>query len=119
LKRRAAALALVAVAAGGATAAAARAPVAIGVSEREFHIASYRPAVSPGPVSFNVTNFGQDTHNLVVRGPGGFAVRSSAIKAGQRLTLRATLRRPGTYMLLCTRANHARIGMKAKLVVRR
>jgi plastocyanin len=31
----------------------------------------------------------------------------------------ATLRRPGTYLLLCTRANHSKLGMRAKLTVRR
>jgi plastocyanin len=35
------------------------------------------------------------------------------------MTLSVKLRREGTYMLLCTRADHLRRGMKTKLVVRR
>jgi plastocyanin len=119
MRRRIALATLLALAALGTTAATARAPLAIGIAEREFHISSYRSTVKPGPVRFYVSNLGQDTHNLVVRGPRGFSAATTEIKAGQRATLTATLRRPGTYVLLCTRANHARIGMKAKLVVLR
>ena len=117
MRRRILLSTLLALAALGSAAATAKAPVAIGIAEREFHISSYRATVKPGLVKFNVSNLGQDTHNLVVRGPRGFSAATAEIKAGQRVTLTATLRRPGSYMLLCTRANHARIGMRAKLVV--
>ena len=97
----------------------ARAPVAVGVAQREYRISTYRKAVKPGPVKFNVTNFGEDTHNLVVTGPRRFRVVGPDIDSGDRAALVVTLRRPGTYSLLCTRANHLSLGMRAKLVVRR
>jgi plastocyanin len=104
-----------------ALAAAALASTPVGVAEREFRISLYRPVVPPGEVRFNVTNFGEDTHDLaVVRGPRGFRrAYSPEIRAGQRALLTARLTRPGTYSLICTLADHAARGMRAKLVVRR
>jgi plastocyanin len=97
----------------------ARSPVAIGVSEREFHITAFRKTVAPGPVRLNVENLGQDTHNLVIRGPRGYSHRGPDLAAGDRAVVAATLARPGTYTLLCTRANHESLGMKTRIVVRR
>ena len=91
----------------------------VGVAEREFRISVYRPAVQPGPVRFNVRNFGEDVHNLVVRGPRGFRAASGDIRAGDKATLTVRLRRPGTYRLLCTKADHVARGMAARLRVRR
>jgi plastocyanin len=119
MRRRAIAAALLALAAFGSAAAAARAPVTLGVAEREFRISTYRDAVKRGPVKFNVTNFGQDTHNLVIVGPKGYRVNGPDVGPGTRAAVSATLRRPGSYYLLCTRANHRKLGMKAKLIVKR
>jgi plastocyanin len=96
-----------------------RRAVAVGVAEREFTISAYRRTVPPGRVRFNVTNFGEDTHNLVIRGPRGYTATSEEIRAGRRTTLETTLRRPGTYRLLCTQADHLGRGMRTKIVVRR
>ena len=102
-----------------AWAASSRPPVAIGVAEQEFHITAYRKTVAPGRVRVNVQNLGQDTHNLVVRGPRGYLLQGPDVRAGQRATVNAKLLRPGTYMLLCTRANHEALGMWTKITVRR
>ena len=117
--RRALLTGVLVVAATGTAVCEARAPVAIGVAEREFRISAYRKVVKPGPVKFNVTNYGEDTHDLVVRGPRGFQAASAEIDSGARTSLTVTFRRPGTYTLLCMRANHASLGMRAKLLVRR
>jgi uncharacterized cupredoxin-like copper-binding protein len=118
--RRAVLVALsVAAAAGVVAPATARAPVAIGVAQHEFRISTYRKAVKPGPVKFNITNFGEDTHNLVVKGPRGFLANGPDVEPGDRAAFPLRLRRRGTYHLLCTRANHLSLGMRAKLVVRR
>lgn len=100
---------------------AARAAVtAVGVAQREFRIAVYRSSVRPGTVRFNVRNYGEDAHNFVVRGPRGFrTVATPEIRSGDRTTLTANLRRPGTYRLLCTTADHLARGMRATLRVRR
>jgi uncharacterized cupredoxin-like copper-binding protein len=118
MRRRVALATLLALAALGSTAATARAPKSLGVAEREFHITPYAGAVKRGPVKFNLNNLGQDTHNLVVKGPHGFKAQGPDVEAGGRASFTVNLRRKGTYTLLCTRANHYKLGMKARLTVR-
>jgi len=119
MKRKVMLAAMLAIAAFGSTAATARAPKTIGIAEREYRISTYVWKVKPGPVKLNVSNFGQDTHNLVVIGPKGFRAQGPDVEPGGRGSFGATLRRPGTYLLLCTRANHTKLGMRAKLTVKR
>jgi plastocyanin len=103
----------------GAAPSAHRASTAVGVGEREFHISVYRPVVTPGALRLNVTNRGEDVHDLVVLdGRGRRLATSGEIGAGARATIRVTLRRTGTYRLLCTRNDHAARGMRARLRVR-
>jgi len=92
-------------------------PTAVGVAQREFHITPYRRSVAVGAVKLNIRNYGEDTHNLVVRGPGGFSAIGPDVDSGSTATWTVKLRRPGTYSLLCTRANHLKLGMKSKLKV--
>ena len=94
------------------------AATAVGVAQHDFHLTAYRRTVRPGKVKFNITNLGQDTHNLVIAGPRGFRVEGPDVASGERASLPVTLRRQGTYQLLCTRANHLSLGMRTKLVVR-
>ncbi len=124
MRRLLAALAVLSVVAPAALAAGPSAPApsggtAIGVAQREFYITAYRRTVAPGLVRFNVRNFGEDTHNFVVRGPRGYLKAGPDVSAGDSMTLAVKLRREGTYLLLCTRADHLRRGMKTKLVVRK
>jgi plastocyanin len=100
--------------------AAAKAPVtSVGVSEREFHISPYRTTVPPGSVKFNVHNFGEDTHNLVILGPKGFVAVGPDVDSQQNGSFTAKLRKPGTYTLICTRADHAKLGMKTRIKVKK
>ena len=101
-----------------ADAAATPPPTAIGIGEREYRIAIYRPRVRPGRLKLNVRNLGEDVHDLVVR-RGGRRVGglSTVVKPGATATLRLTLRTPGRYQLVCTVADHEARGMKATLVV--
>jgi plastocyanin len=108
-----------AAAAPAGSAPAHRASGAVGVAEREFRISVYRPTLAPGTYRFNVTNFGEDAHNLIVRGPGGYSSATTVdIKAHETATLKATLRRAGVYRLICTKPLHRSLGMQAKVVVR-
>jgi plastocyanin len=105
--------------AGPATAASAR-TTAVGVAEREFRISLYRATVAPGLVRFNVTNFGEDAHDLAVVAPGGRTLAvSPEIRSERRHTLSVRLRRHGVYSLLCTKLDHAARGMRARVRVRR
>jgi plastocyanin len=93
---------------------------AVGVGEREFTITPYRTSVPAGLVRFNVTNFGEDGHNLsVIRvSDGKMLAESPEIRDEKQYTLRVTLKRPGTYRLYCTIPGHKRLGMKSKISVK-
>lgn len=89
---------------------------AVGVGEREFTLTPYRRSAPRGIVRFNVTNYGEDTHDLTVLDRKGRTVaHSPEIRAGARSALRAKLKRPGVYRLLCTVADHAARGMRARI----
>jgi plastocyanin len=98
----------------------ARAPTAVGIGEREYAIAVYRPRVAPGALKLAIRNLGEDVHDLVVRRAGrrvgGLA---TVVKPGATATLRLTLRRTGRYQLVCTVADHEARGMRATLRVAR
>lgn len=96
-------------------------PVPVGVGLREYRISVYRPAVRVGRVVFNLTNFGEDAHDLQVRGPRGYRSRISPDvgAAGGRLAFRVTFTRPGTYQLLCPKPGHVKLGMRTTLRVTR
>jgi plastocyanin len=98
--------------------AAATPPTSVGVGEREFAIAIYRPRVRPGKLKLNVRNLGEDVHDLVVkRGGKRVGGLTTIVKPGATATLRLTLRQTGRYTLICTVADHEQRGMKATLVV--
>jgi plastocyanin len=111
----------IALAGGGAARSAPhahRASVAVGVAEREWGISSYRTKVKPGRVRFNVTNFGQDAHNLQVVGPHGYrSAVTPDIKAHDHHTLSINLKRPGIYRLVCTKPGHVQRGMRTAIRV--
>jgi plastocyanin len=93
---------------------------AVGMSAREFSFGVYRPRVPAGRVRLNIHNFGEDLHDLQVRGPHGY--RSSVspeIEPGETISFRVRLRRPGRYVLICLQPGHASQGMKAHLTVRK
>jgi uncharacterized cupredoxin-like copper-binding protein len=100
--------------------AAALAATPVGIGESEYQIDVYRPVVHAGAVRFNVSNDGEDPHDLQVVDPRGRAIAQSPdVRSGDRFTLRAHLRRPGTYVLLCTKPGHAALGMRATLRVKK
>jgi plastocyanin len=96
----------------------ARAATAVGIGEREFTIAVYRPRVHPGALKFTIRNLGEDVHDLVVRRNGKrVGGLRTAVKPGETASLRLTLRRIGSYQLVCTVADHQARGMRATLHV--
>ena len=91
---------------------------AIGIGEREFKIAVYRPRVRAGKLRFNVRNLGEDDHDLVVRRAGRrIGGLHAVVHPGAVAALRLTLRHPGGYQLVCTVADHEARGMRATLRV--
>lgn len=109
------------VAALAASAAALAAATPVGVSEREWSLAVYRTSVPAGVVAFNVRNYGEDPHDLAVRGPSpsrALRGRTPEIRPAANASLRVTLRKAGRYELLCTLPGHAKAGMRTTITVR-
>jgi hypothetical protein len=103
-----------------APAAAAARPTAVGVGEREWRIALYRPWVPAGLVKFNVKNFGEDGHDFVVRNARGVTrARLPELGAGETASVTARLLRRGRYTAYCSLPGHRELGMQAVLRVRR
>lgn len=119
-----AALAAALIVAAGASAPVAgarraRAATAVGIGAREFRFAIYRASVPAGGVRFNVTNYGQDGHDLVVLDRRGRALASSGeVRSGAQASVAVRLA-PGTYRLRCDLADHARRGMHTTIRVTR
>ena len=91
----------------------------VGVGAREYRLAAYRTSVPRGTVRFNLANYGEDGHDLVVRATGGRELgRTGEVRAGKRTTLQLRLA-PGTYRLICDLADHEVRGMRATLKVTR
>ena len=112
---RAAIFAACVLAASAATPLAAARPTAVGVSQLEFRIAIHRETVPTGRVRLNVSNLGEDGHDLVVRRKRRVVARLRELRPGERATLRTRLRRPGRYRLVCTIADHEARGMRSVL----
>jgi len=91
----------------------------VGVSAREYRFGVYRAAVPAGGVALNVHNFGEDAHDVQVRGPRGYrSARSPEIRPGDTLRFEVALHRPGRYVLVCLKPGHLAHGMRAVLTVR-
>jgi uncharacterized cupredoxin-like copper-binding protein len=91
----------------------------VGVGAHEYRFGVYRTAVPAGAVRFNVHDFGEDAHNLVVLGPGGYrSAVSPDVRPGVDVTFQVRLRRRGLYRLVCVKPGHAARGMRATLRVR-
>ena len=110
----ASALALAAVPSGGLPPS-----TAVGMSAREYSFGVYRTRVPAGRVRLNIHNFGEDAHDVKVRGPYGYLSSTSPeIEPDETLSFTVRLRRPGRYTLYCTLAGHRARGMVAHLTVR-
>lgn len=103
-----------------ATAAAAIPTTPVGVGLDEFRLVAYRRTVVPGFVKLNVTNLGEDPHDLALRTPGGRLLgRTAKLLPGERATLRIRLRAEATHTLVCTLGDHERLGMRTRISVRK
>jgi hypothetical protein len=97
----------------------AQAPGRLGVSATEFHLTLSRGSVKAGPVIIQLQNDGQDVHDLLLHRIGGKRTYSFPVTSpGGRSALTVRML-PGRYRLWCSLANHAQLGMRAVLRVRR
>lgn len=98
---------------------AAVAATNVGVGAREWRLSVYTTEVKRGLVSFNVHNFGEDPHDLRVRGPQRFrSPRMPEVRPGENGSLVVRLPRKGRYALVCTLPGHEKLGMRATIRVR-
>jgi hypothetical protein len=101
------------------TAHATAAPARLGVGASEFHLMLSRAAVKAGPVVIELQNDGQDPHDLRLRRVGGTRTYLIPLTSpGRHTDVRLKLL-PGRYRLWCSVADHAQLGMRAVLRVRR
>ena len=99
--------------------ATAVAPARLLIGAKEFQLTLSRAAIKAGPAAIQLANYGEDPHDLRLRRVGGTRVYAiGTVTPGDVGELDARLL-PGTYRLWCSLANHAALGMRTKLVVKR
>jgi plastocyanin len=90
---------------------------AVGVSEREWSVTLGRLKAPHGRITFYITNFGQDDHDLRIRRRHGVQIaHTGRIASGGQATLTVRLK-PGVYNVFCDIPGHKQAGMLARLRV--
>ena len=79
----------------------------------EMKIVMTAKTVPRGKVVFNVTNRGQDPHDLKIAGK-----KTPVLAPGKSATLSVRFPKAGSYRFICTVPGHAAAGMKGVLKVR-
>jgi uncharacterized cupredoxin-like copper-binding protein len=94
-------------------------PARLGVRATEFHFTLSRASVKAGRAVIQLQNYGEDSHDLRLRRIGGTRTYAIPVTApGKQASIQLRLL-PGRYRLWCSVANHAQLGMRAVLRVRR
>jgi plastocyanin len=91
-------------------------PARTGVDLDEWAVRSSYRTLAAGRVDFNVTNVGEDDHNLVVRS-GAQDLGHLDLSPGADGTLTLTLP-GGTYVLYCSLTGHEAAGMRTEVTVK-
>lgn len=93
-------------------------PPRLGVIAKEFRLTLTRPYVLAGELVLELNNQGGDVHNLRVAPVSGGPViaRIGDTSPRQKRTVVVPVK-PGTYRMWCALPQHAKLGMKADLVV--
>jgi hypothetical protein len=83
----------------------------------EFHYRLSRVRIPAGAVRIELANFGQDEHDLTLQRVGSTTIyQLPKALPGQRQIVNLRLK-PGVYVLSCSLANHAALGMHSQLRV--
>jgi hypothetical protein len=99
--------------------ATAAAPARLLVSANEFQLTLSRASIKAGPAVIQLANYGEDAHDLRLRRIGGTRVYKIGTTAPADVGELDAKLLPGTYKLWCSLADHAALGMRTKLVVKR
>jgi hypothetical protein len=101
------------------TAQSSAAPAQVGVGATEFHLVLSRSAVNAGRVVLELQNDGEDVHDLRLRRIGGTRTYAFPLTRPGARSTRVLKLLPGRYRLWCSVADHAQLGMRAVLRIRR
>jgi hypothetical protein len=101
------------------TAQSSASPARLGVGATEFHLVLSRSSVQAGHAVLELQNAGEDVHDLRLRRIGGSRTYSFPLTRPGARSTRALKLLPGRYRLWCSVADHAQLGMRAVLRVRR
>jgi plastocyanin len=92
-------------------------PARVQVAADEFTLTPSRSRIKAGPAIVQLSNFGEDPHDLRLRRTGGTRTYAIATTApGDDTNLEVKLL-PGRYTLWCSIADHRRRGMQTTLLV--
>jgi hypothetical protein len=94
-------------------------PARVGVEATEFHLVLSRVSVKAGRVVIELQNGGEDVHDLRLRRIGGTRNYVFPLTRPGARSTRTVKLLPGRYRLWCSVADHAHLGMRAVLRVRR
>ena len=94
-------------------------PARVQIVAQEFRLSLSRRTIKAGLAVLELSNMGQDAHDLVLERAGGrrVLVRWRVTQPGSVLSREVRLK-PGVYRLACSVANHRALGMQATLRVR-
>ena len=101
------------------TAQSSASPGRLGVGATDFHLVLSRSSVAAGRVVLELQNGGEDVHDLRVRRIGGSRTYVLPLTQPGARSARVLRLLPGRYRLWCSVADHAELGMRAVLRVRR
>ncbi len=93
-------------------------PSRVSIDEYEYGIAAGHPVVAAGSVQLNVSDIGQDDHDLVIARNGATVAEIAILHPGAPATTITVDLAPGTYTLYCSLYDHAQMGMTTTLVAR-
>jgi plastocyanin len=95
-------------------------PARVQVTAQEFRFILSRTAVKAGPAIVELVNLGEDPHDLRLQRIGGAKTYATPIVApGEHYDLVFRSLAVGRYRVWCGVANHAALGMRGVLVVKK
>ncbi len=92
-------------------------PDRVAVEEYEYSVVAGHQLVAAGALELNVSNIGQDDHDLTISRDGVVVAQTPVLHPGDPATTISPRLAPGTYRLYCSLYDHDRLGMHATLVV--
>jgi plastocyanin len=94
-------------------------PARVQVVAREFGYSLSRQSIKAGPAIVELSNAGEDAHDLRMQRVGGSRVYAWPTTPAGEVADETFRLLPGRYRLWCSIANHRALGMQATLVVKR